>query len=67
MDPNDYHEIGQRHLKYQRLVACFRLVFRAVWGLSAIQGGSQERLLEELALGHVCKLSELMRQKQTPG
>lgn len=30
MDPNDYLEIGQRHLKYQRLVACFRLVFRAV-------------------------------------
>lgn len=48
MDPKDYHEIGQRHLKHQRLVACFRLVFRAV---CSSQGKSQEGLLEELALG----------------
>lgn len=65
MDPNDYHEIGQRHLKYQRIVACFRLVFRAV---CSYQGRKSGKTPGGAGTGDMSAGSpELMRQKQTPG
>lgn len=64
MDPNDYHEIGQRHLKYQRLVACFRLVFRAV---CSHQGRKSGKTPGGAGTGDTSAGSpELTRQKQTP-
>ena len=64
MDPNDYHEIGQRHLKYQRLVACFRLDFRAVCSYQGRKSGKTPGRAgtRDTSAGSL----ELTRQEQTP-
>lgn len=52
--PKDYHEIGQRHLKHQRLVACFRLVFRLS---AALKGRVRKDSWRSWHWRHVCRLS----------